>query len=215
MNVPIDKSTGTFGLPPSLRIAIAATDIEAIEIYVGPVVTTVKSRTGTVNAAKVRTVKPTKLDENVSLWRHVEANKFAAALFPEFQLWVHVDYGSYRNAWKQLCISKLKPGTILDHLSNRKATRTRGYLHPYIRLAPVSKTVNTNAGHQSGGEGMERKYMKYIQSLPELKRRKLIENMRSHVQYADPMNLTKMLNISPGTHILNGVRDFQNMFYKS
>jgi hypothetical protein len=31
--------------------------------------------------------------------------------------------------------------------------------------------------------------------------------------YADPMDLTKMLDIPPGTQVLNGVHDTQKMFY--
>jgi hypothetical protein len=31
--------------------------------------------------------------------------------------------------------------------------------------------------------------------------------------YADPMDLTKMLDIAPGTQVLNGVRDTQRLFY--
>jgi hypothetical protein len=33
------------------------------------------------------------------------------------------------------------------------------------------------------------------------------------VIYADPMDLTKMLNIAPGTGTLDGVRDTQDLFF--
>ena len=31
--------------------------------------------------------------------------------------------------------------------------------------------------------------------------------------YADPMDITKMLDIPPGTQVLNGVRDMMALFY--
>lgn len=39
-------------------------------------------------------------------------------------------------------------------------------------------------------------------------------NVAGHqIIYADPMDLTKMLNINPGLLVLNGVRDTESLFY--
>jgi hypothetical protein len=37
--------------------------------------------------------------------------------------------------------------------------------------------------------------------------------LNNKIIYADPMDLTKMLDIPPGTEVLNGVRDTQQLFY--
>ena len=37
--------------------------------------------------------------------------------------------------------------------------------------------------------------------------------MQRPIRYADPMDLTKMLNVPPGTKTLDGVRDLQSLFY--
>lgn len=210
---PVDPSAATFGLPPSLRIPIAAEDVGAIERFVGPVVATLTGRSGRLDAVKVRTAFRPDESDRAPLWGHPDAARFRAALFPPFQLWVHVDYASYRSAWHQLHMPAPGTGQVLDHVANRRATRTRGYLHPYVRLAPISGAVNTNAGHRAGGEGMERAYMEHVQSLPAAERSALLDRMRSRIVYADPMDITKMLDVSPGTQTLEGVRDFQQLLY--
>jgi hypothetical protein len=94
-------------------------------------------------------------------------------------------------------------GSFLDHVQNRKAIRLRGCSHPYLRLCPVDRAVNTSGGHAAGGEGMERAFLSSRANI----------RVPNKMIYADPMDLTKMLNISPGTRVLNGVRDTQPLFY--
>lgn len=213
MSAPLDHKADTFGLPPSLQIPVAAADVGAIEEFVGKVVAAIPARTGRMNAAKVRTAVRPREPNRVPLWEHREAARFEATLYPEFQLWVHVDFDGYRRAWHTLEMPVLPPGAMLDHVANRRATRIRGYMHPFIRLVPVSRAVNTNAGHRSGAEGMERAYIQHIEYLPEAERLSTLERMRTRIVYADPMDLTKMLDVSPGTHTLDGVRDFQSLLY--
>jgi hypothetical protein len=74
---------------------------------------------------------------------------------------------------------------------------------PFLRLCPVHRQVNTNAGHASGGEGMERRFLAAHPPAPG----------QNRIIYADPFDLTKMLDLSPGTQVLSGVRDTQRLFY--
>ena len=60
---------------------------------------------------------------------------------------------------------------------------------------------------------MERAYMAQIASSSDSEREAAFANMQSHVVYADPMDLTKMLDKAPGTQILDGVRVAQQNFY--
>ena len=211
MSMKIDSAAQTFGLPNSLLVPIAATDIVSITEFVGTIVTEIRGRNGRINAVKICTKsQPLKYDK-IPLWDNKDSKEIKSKLFPEFQVWVHVDFDAYRKAYERLKMPALDGG-VLDHVSNRKAARDRGYLHPYLRLCPISKRVNTNAGHRSGGEGMEREYTDYVRGLPESKRSQML-SQSSKVVYADPMDLTKMLDISPGTHTLDGVRVTQALFY--
>jgi len=80
---------------------------------------------------------------------------------------------------------------------------------PLVRLCPVTRLVNTSGGHSAGGEGMEKDYVRNVKLTPEAQR--LFR--RSQIIYADPMDLTKMLNIPPGTQVLGGVGATQGRFY--
>ncbi len=49
-----DTTSSTFGLPASLLVPIAAQSIEAIEIYVGPVISSTRRTRGRVNAVCIK-----------------------------------------------------------------------------------------------------------------------------------------------------------------
>ena len=200
----IDTTAPHFGLPPSLRIPIAAVSVADIETYVGRVLQSITdTRSGRVNAVVVMTAAATPVASNVSLWKSSIANVARERLHPSRQVWVHVDYRGYRQAYDQFGMPPIPAHYVLDHVQNRKAIRLRGYSHPYLRLCPVSRTVNTSGGHDAGGEGMERAFLSTHSPAP----------ARNRMIYADPMDLTKMLDIPPGTQVLNGVRDTQRLFY--
>ena len=182
--------------------------------FVGEIHSTIHNTNGAAVAVKIqafhRGLPPQPL---APLWRTEFAKVYADILFPEFQVWVHVDYRNYRTAYRRLGMNPLSSETFLDHIQNRRAMRLRWYSHPFLRLCPVSRTTNTNSGHALGGEGMEVEYLKSVLASPE-KSRVLRGKVSSYkLQYADPADLTKMLDIAPGTFILNGVRDTQRLFY--
>jgi hypothetical protein len=203
----------TFGLPASLHVPVAARDVEAVADQVGVLIAQLRGRDGRANALKVRTRRIPVNSDDASLWRQPEAPAYRAALYPEYQLWVHVDYWGYRGAWVRLGMPELAPGIVLDHVANRRATRERGMLHPLIRLCPVSAATNSNAGHRQGSEGLETEWMRKLRSLPEDQRESWTKNFATPIVYADPADLTKMLDVAPGTDTLDGVRDFQAFFY--
>jgi hypothetical protein len=203
----------TFGLPASLRVPIAARDFAAVEKHVGTPTEILSGRTRAVNAIKVRTrAIPTELTD-APLWSEPSGAAYLAVLYPDYQLWVHVDFNGYRKAWIDLGMPPLGSGIVLDHIANREATRARGMLHPFIRLCPVSGRINTNAGHELGGEGMEREYTEYLNSLSPEERAVRTAGFATEIVYADPMDLTKMLGVAPGIATLDGVRDIQHLFY--
>jgi len=141
----------TFGLPARLRVPIAARDIAAIERHVGEAEEVIRGRLRPVNAIKVRTqfipVNPT----DAPLWSEANSAAFFELLFPTYQSWVHVDFHAYRRPWTRLGMPALPLDFVLDHVANRRATRARGMVHPFIRLCPISKRTNSISGHRRGG----------------------------------------------------------------
>jgi hypothetical protein len=201
----IDATAPRFGLPASLWIPIAAVTVADIETYVGRVLQSVKDPTaGLVNAVLVESGSRSVTKEpNVPLWKSSLAGIAGDRLYPPRQVWVHVDYGGYRQAYIQFGMPVIPPNYFLDHVQNRKAIGLRDDSHPYLRLCPVHRGVNTSGGHSAGGEGMEKRFLASHAPPPGCNR----------IIYADPMDLTKMLDISPGTQILDGVRETQRLFY--
>jgi hypothetical protein len=201
----IDTTAPRFGLPASLWIPIAAVGIADIEKYVGNKLNVLKDPSGKrVNAVLVASSSAgAPREPDAPLWNSRLKAKATDTLRASRQVWVHVDYDGYRQAYAQFGMPAIPQGYFLDHVQNRKAIRLRGNSHPYLRLCPVHRTVNTSGGHSMGGEGMEKRFL--ANHTPPA--------MNNRIIYADPMDLTKMLDIPPGTQVLNGVRDTQRLFY--
>jgi len=160
--------------------------------------------TGVVDAVLVESrLRGPVQEPNVPIWKSSLAGSANDRLYPPRQVWVHVDYAGYRQAYIQFGMPAIPQNYFLDHVQNRKAIGLRQNSHPYLRLCPVHRRVNTSGGHSAGGEGMEKKFL--ADNAPPLLWNKII--------YADPMDLTKMLDIAPGTQVLDGVRDTQRLFY--
>ncbi len=211
----VDERAAKHGLPASMRIPIAAKSLEVIGRFVGPILKTygkVPKHDDAVGAVLVDTTWRPQRD-GAKIWQHPEINRFEARLFPPRQVWVHVDYNGYRNAYEKLGMPGIEDDYVLDHVQNRKAIRERGYSHPYILLCPISSQVNTNCGVASGAEGMERTHLQTAHERSEVIQEAIERANRQQVIYADPVDLTKMLNIAPGTKTLPGVGEMLLQFY--
>lgn len=209
-----ESSSPKHGLPNCLHIPIAATDIDTIAIYVGTIDEKIRNSSGDIRAIRVSCFNQgIPAHHTAPLWKSDQRSRYAEALFPKYQVWVHVNYSNYRSAYCRLGMPAIPEGYCLDHIQNRKAIRLRWHSHPFLRLAPISAAVNTSGGHKTGGEGLETEFLMSLRDKPrELEKiRKLVHSYK--LQYADPMDLTKMLDISPGTQVLNGVRDCLKLFY--
>lgn len=200
-----DPGAPRFGLPLSLQVPIAASSLEAITEFVGRIMATRHSHTGLAQAVTVARPTPLHFEPDVPLWASPLAEEALARLYPEAQVWVDVDFDGYRRAYLGFGLS-IPAGYFLDHVQNRRAMRLRDRSHPWLRLCPVDRRVNTSGGLPTGGEGMEYEYVSRAMPLGRI-------DADHQVIYADPMDLTKMLNIAPGVGTLDGVRDTQDLFY--
>jgi len=201
-----DSNAPRFGLSTGLWIPIAAASVADIETYVGAIQHRITDpATGRVNALVVMPQQHgMPAQTQAPLWNSALAQKAGDRLYPALQVWVHVDFGGYRQAYNSLGMPAIPARYFLDHVQNRKAMGLRHNSHPYLRLCPVHRQVNTSAGHAAGAEGMERQFLATHHPAPG----------QNRIIYADPMDLTKMLDIAPGTQVLSGVRDTQRLFYR-
>ena len=202
----------THGLPPDLIVPIAAADIEAIETYVGTIRMRILGRKRPTNAVVVVAHRPNR-NPLVSLWDQCEADQYYRRLHPSSQLWVHVDYTGYRRAWKRLAFGELTREVVLDHIRNRATVRLSGCRHPFLRLCPVSRETNTSGGLDNGAEGIEKVELRKLKQQPEHIRRRTERALAAPVVLADPIDLTKMLNIPPGLTELRGVASMLMKYY--
>lgn len=214
MTFKIDKQADKSGLPESMLVPIAARSVEDAALYVGTIEQQIVGRSGRVNAMAIRPHNwPVKKESNTPLWTHENASEYEQCLHPGQQIWVHVDYRNYRKAYLELSETPIPDGFFLDHIQNREAIRLREYSHPYLRLCPVSRQVNTSGGTNTGGEGMEKEFLRSLKDKPKAERDAFLKKLDHGVVYADPMDLTKMVGVLPGTQVLDGVRVMLKLFY--
>ena len=62
-------------------------------------------------------------------------------------------------------------------------------------------------------EGMAKEFMRSLPNRTEAVQESVRDAVNCDIVYADPMDLTKMLNISPGTQVLAGVGESLKLFY--
>jgi len=151
--------------------------MDAIQRFVGEIVGRLpRSSTSASTNARALLVhtyqRSVAKDPRVPLWHHGEASAYERRLFPDRQVWVDVDYTKYRWASHEFGF-EIPAGNVLDHIQNRAAIRLHREIcdlarlagseldcraHAYIRLCPVRSVVNTNAGVNQGGEGLEKEF---------------------------------------------------------
>lgn len=202
----------TYGLPRDLIVPIAAVDVDAIEMYVGVIRTRISGRKRPINAVVVEAQRPNR-NPLVPLWHEREADRYYRRLHPVRQLWVHVDYEGYRRAWARLGFDELIREEVLDHIRNRATVRLSGYRHPFLRLCPVSRETNTSGGLDNGAEGIEKVELRKLEQQPTHVQRQMKYHLAAPMVLADPIDLTKMLDIPPGLIELPGVGSMLMKFY--
>ncbi len=202
----------TYGLTQDLFVPIAAADLETIEKYVGIIRMRLSGRKRPTNAVLIEAQRP-KRNFLVPLWHECEADKYYQCIHPSRQLWVHVDYGGYRRAWARLGFDELTREEVLDHIRNRAIARLSGYRHPFLRLSPASIETNTSGGLDNGAEGMEKVELRKLKQQPAYIRQRTEHSLAAPVVLADPIDLTKMLDIPPGLTELQGVASMLMKFY--
>ena len=91
--------------------------------------------------------------------------------------------------------------------------RLSGYRHPFLRVCSVSRETNTSGGLDIGAEGMEKVELRKLAQQPAHIRQQIERHLAAPVVLADPIDLTKMLDIPPGLTELPGVASMLLKYY--
>lgn len=184
------------GLLPCLYVPIAARDSNAIETYVGKIHAQLSQRSK-CKALLVEAHEPEKPDARLSIW-HVPG---AAALQHPQQVWVHVDYSGYRQAYTRAFPDIDLSDFVIDHVMNRRVARLKGF--NYLRVVPVVRSVNSSHG------GLSEKWAVAYHSSPGMV--EINRASKAVVQYADLSDIVKMINMEGGGSFMEIVNEAQKL----
>lgn len=187
--------TKKFVLPEQLHLPIAAKNVKVLSDYVGEIQCDL-SPVGTNQAFLISVPNTVIPDPNLEIWHQSRSH----ILNSQLQVWVHVNYKSYRRDYiKALPEDKIQD-FVLDHILNRRIARLKGY--NYLRIIPVSKGVNSSSSYSE-------KWGVDLNSRPEMIEKYKISKQK--IQYADLCDIVKMLNIKPGGGFMEEVNYFNSL----
>jgi len=183
-------------MPESVHLPISARDKESIVRYVGNIVKEL-SAPNTNNAFLVEVPEPTSINTKLAIWKLPESK----ILHQVLQVWVHVDYKGYRNAYMKAFPDEDISSLILDHIENRRMAKVKGF--NYVRIIPISISANSSSGSLSEQWGVK------YHSTPRM--REINREKKQFIQYADLSCLVKMLNINTGGGVMDAVNEAQKL----
>ncbi len=164
------RALSRYGLPKCCLVPVAARSIAAVETYIGQVAP-VSHHVAPDRALLVHAYGPPELNLRLPIW----ALKEAAILHRPRQVWVHVDYRRYREAYAEAFPDESIANIVLDHVLNRRMARATGF--EYLRIVPISREANSCSG------GLPEKWGVAHQTAPEMTR--AIAQSAAFIQYAD------------------------------
>lgn len=190
--------TKKFVLPEELHLPIAAKNLKALSEYVG-IIKCELSPAGTNQAFLISVPNTMIPDPNLAIWHQTRSYIINSQL----QVWVHVNYSSYRRAYNTAFPEENIKEFVLDHILNRRIARLKGY--NYLRIIPVSRGVNSSSSYsENWGVDLHR-------------RTEMIEKnnlSEQKIQYADLCDIVKMLNIRPGGGFMEEINYFNSLLKK-
>ena len=191
-----DVALTRYALPLCLHIAIAARDEDALERFVGNIVSELASR-GQRRALLVRAYDALEADARLPIWEQPGS----AILRATTQVWVDVDCRGYRRAYATAFPEQDLTGLVLDHIMNRRVARLKGFR--YLRIVPISRAANSSSG------GLSEKWGVAYHSTP----RMVASNKTAgtFIQYADLADIVKMLDIKTGGSLQDAVNEAQTL----
>ncbi|MCK5598694.1 hypothetical protein KAI78_03635 [bacterium] len=190
----IDTNANIYGLHKSLITPISAKSIEAINDYVG----VIKKIPGYDFKAFIVEFKPIEKPNNYEIW----LNPRSVFINYPVQLWVDIDFKYYRKVYKQVFHNFNLSNMVIDHITNRKFARLLDY--KFTRLIHIDRGVNS-----SSGRGPETESVKNQKGKKDCEKRAY----KAVIEYADPIDIVKILNIKTGGFPLKNVGEHLQLIY--
>lgn len=117
------------------------------------------------------------------------------------QVWVNVNYTNYRKAYNKAFPEQDLTNLVIDHVMNRRVARLKGF--EYLRVIPISRAANSSSGNYAEKYGFTYHNTNHMKQLN--------KKYQPFIQYADIVDIVKMLNINTGGKIQEGIKEV--LFY--
>lgn len=184
-----------WALPECLHVPIAAVDEAAIKTYIGDI-DQVLAGGSPPRALLVKTMEPPPIDPRLPIWEFASSNVFHRRR----QVWVHVAFTRYRNAYRKAFPEEPIHDKVLSHLLNRRIAAVKGLT--YVRITPTSRSCNSSSVlAESWGLAMY--------SNP--KEPTAYQRRGAFIQYADLADLMVMLDLKIGGGVMAVVNEGQRL----
>jgi hypothetical protein len=180
-------------LPDCLHVPVAAADETAITTYIGEI-ERVLADGSPRRALLVRIKQPAPVDPRLPIW-DLEASRVFHA---RRQVWVHIAFTRYRNAYRKAFPAEPIDGKVLSHALNRRVAALKGF--SYVRITPTSRQCNSSSSF-SENWGVA------LHSTPE--QISVNRKRRAFIQYADLSDLMLMLGLKIGGGVMAAVNEGQ------
>jgi hypothetical protein len=178
-------------LPRCLHVPVAAVDEAAIRDYIGDV-EQVLAKGSSCKALLVKIAEPPEIDPLLPICDHPNAN----VLHAHRQVWVHIAFNRYREAYRKAFPDDVIGGKVLSHAMNRRTAALKGF--DYVRITTVSRGGNSSSGFS------EQWGVSLHGSPAQMAARRI---RPPFIQYADLSDLMLMLDIKVGGGVMDVVNE--------
>jgi hypothetical protein len=189
-----EHALARYGIPPCLLVPIAAVDQSAIETYVGEIRATLSR--GSHRAFLVHAHSSPPIDACYP----ISDEPASAILHQPLQVWVHVGFTRYRQAYRRAFPDEALEGLVLSHALNRRVAALKGF--DFVRITPTSRGANSSSGFAEG-------WSVALHSNPE--QMEANRNRGVFVQYADLTDIMLMLDMKLGGGVMDAVNEGQRL----
>lgn len=184
-----------WALPDCLHVPIAAANEDAIKNYIGETEVIVDGTPP--KALIVKTDNPPSIDPELPVWELPSSR----VLFSNRQVWVHIAFSRYRNAYKKVLPGDVIEGKVLSHAMNRRTAALKGFA--YVRITPTSRGCNSSSAFS---ENWAVDLHSFPEQPPAAKRQ-----VGPFIQYADLSDLMVMLDTKIGGGVMAIVNEGQRL----
>jgi hypothetical protein len=182
-------------LPECLHVPVAAVNEAAIRSYIGEI-EQVLAGGASPKALIVNINESPTIDRQLPIWELASSK----ILYLRRQVWVHIAFTRYRDAYRKAFPEESIDGKVLSHTMNRRVAALKGFA--YVRITPTSRGCNSSSGFsEKWGVGL---HNSPEQNAANRKR-------GAFIQYADLCDLMVMLDLKVGGGVMAMVNEGQKL----